>query len=325
MINIIYNKGQKCRLQKAGRNQNMPIQLEDILVVGIASSALFDLSESDAVYRNQGVEAYKKHQNEKIDVPFKHGVAFPFIKNLLSLNDGLLEPVVEVILLSRNDAKTGLRAFRTIKHYGLNITRAAFLEGGKPYRYIKPFESDLFLSANEEDVRNAVEAGYSAGCVIEGEGNPVNEGVENELRIAFDFDGVLADDESENIYAMQGLKGFMEYEAERVDTPHNPGPLLPFIQAIGRLQERTDNSRVRVSIVTARGAPSHERVLTTLEKLGITVNESFFLGGVEKSKILAELKPHIFFDDQMAHLKTSKLVTPSVHVPFGIKNLRTSK
>ncbi|MDV7341838.1 5'-nucleotidase [Terasakiella sp. A23] len=307
----------------------MPVSLENILVVGIASSALFDLAESDRIFRNEGVEAYQKYQEENIDKPFEPGVAFPFIKNLLSLNEGLSDPLVEVILLSRNDAKTGLRAFRTINRNNLNITRAAFLEGGKPHRYIEPFECDLFLSANDDDVRNAIEAGHSAGCVIAGEGSPLNDGVENELRIAFDFDGVLADDESENVYVMEGLDGFMAHEAENVDTPHNPGPLIPFIQAIGRLQaaekellkdKEESPSRVRVSIVTARGAPSHERVLTTLEKFGITVNESFFLGGVEKSKILAELKPHIFFDDQITHLKTSKSVAPSVHVPFGVKN-----
>jgi 5'-nucleotidase len=289
--------------------------------VGVASSALFNLSESDGVYQAKGIEAYKQHQNENIDVPFEQGVAFPFIRNLLSLNDGLDEPVVEVILLSRNDAKTGLRAFRTIKHYGLNITRAAFLEGGKPHRYIEPFKCDLFLSANEQDVREAIEAGFSAGCVIGGAGYKSSQAVEQELRIAFDFDGVLADDESENVYVLEGLEGFMRHETEKVDTPHNPGPLIPFIQALGRLQEKTDNSKVRVSIVTARGAHAHERVITTLEKLGITVNESFFLGGVEKAQILAELKPHIFFDDQMAHLKSSQSVTPSVHVPFGVKNL----
>jgi 5'-nucleotidase len=307
----------------------MPVSLEDILVVGIASSALFDLAESDRIFGEQGVEAYKKYQDKNIDVPFNLGVAFPFIKNLLSLNEGLKNPLVEVILLSRNDAKTGLRAFKTIKHYGLNISRAAFLEGGKPHRYIEFFDCDLFLSANYEDVRNAIEAGHSAGCVIAGDGNHHNDGVENELRIAFDFDGVLADDESESVYVLEGLDGFMAHEAKKVDTPHNPGPLIPFIQAIGRLQSKEKSlldgkkdvpSKIRVSIVTARGAPSHERVITTLEKFGITVNESFFLGGLEKSKILAELKPHIFFDDQITHLKTSKSITPSVHVPFGLKN-----
>jgi len=60
-----------------------------------------------------------------------------------------------------------------------------------------------------------------------------------------------------------------------------------------------------------------------LKSWGVTVNDAFFLGGVEKASVLEVLKPHIFFDDQRAHLDTASLVVPSVHVPFGIANART--
>jgi 5'-nucleotidase len=50
------------------------------------------------------------------------------------------------------------------------------------------------------------------------------------------------------------------------------------------------------------------------------VNDAFFLGGVEKAKVLRVLKPHVFFDDQLGHLKGSADEIPSVHVPFGVVN-----
>ena len=53
---------------------------------------------------------------------------------------------------------------------------------------------------------------------------------------------------------------------------------------------------------------------------GIVANEAFFMGGVEKSKVLEIMKPHMFFDDQKLHLEPSASVLPSVHIPFGVAN-----
>jgi 5'-nucleotidase len=77
---------------------------------------------------------------------------------------------------------------------------------------------------------------------------------------------------------------------------------------------------VRIAIVTARNAPAHERVVTSLREWGIQVDEVFFLGGIEKAKVLEVLRPHIFFDDQASHIEGTASVTPSAHVPFGIAN-----
>ena len=57
---------------------------------------------------------------------------------------------------------------------------------------------------------------------------------------------------------------------------------------------------------------------------GITVNEAFFLGGIEKKKVLEVLNPHIFFDDQKTHLVPTSSVLPAVHIPFGITNTTSS-
>ncbi|MBA3581600.1 MAG: 5'-nucleotidase [Gammaproteobacteria bacterium] len=300
------------------------------LVIGIASSALFDLEESHAIFVAEGEEKYREHQKKNLDVVLQKGVAFSFIKRFLGINKNHQEDMpVEVILLSRNDPDTGQRVFNSIKHYGLDITRAAFLSGKSPYKYIPAFNVSLFLSANASDAKEAIKAGYPAGTVIPSEFTDAE--TDNELRVAFDFDGVIADDEAETQYQRQeNLDDFHDYENKNVDTSHNPGPLSDFFKKLSALQkmeikkERNENDYkriIRIAIITARGAPAHQRVITTLNEWGVLPDETFFLGGVEKNNILQVLKPHIFFDDQMKHIDPVAKNIPSVHIPFGIRNL----
>lgn len=309
----------------------MPFAIERKLVIGVASSALFDLSESDEVFRNQGEEAYREYQRRNKGVPLGKGVAFPFIRRFLGINRAYpTELPVEVVLLSRNDPETGLRVFSSIKKHGLDISRAAFVSGTPPYKYIPAFNVSLFLSANETDVRAAVAAKYPAGVVLPSESATADKEDDYELRVAFDFDGVIADDESEKVYQAGNLDMFQAHEIKKADIPHKPGPLgdlfkkLSLFQKIERRRTRDDPTYKRIlrtAIVTARNAPAHERVVTTLREWGVSPDETFFLGGIEKARILQILQPHIFFDDQLTHLVSAAGAIPSVHVPFGIQNV----
>lgn len=296
----------------------------------MASSAVFDLVASDAVFQSQGEEEYRKYQQENLNVPLPKGIAYPFIKRLLSVNDlsaDPTDPLVEVILLSRNDPDTGLRVLKTIEDYGLGMTRAIFMQGKSPYEYIPALNIALFLSGEKKDVEGAIKAGYPAGQVLDSKFE--DDETDRTLRIAFDFDGVLAGDESESIMQTSGLTVFHAHEVKNVMQPHNPGPLKEFMVRISKIQTVEEKykklnpeyeNRIRVSIVTARNAPSHERAMNTLKSWGVMANDAFFLGGIEKGKILGVLKPHIFFDDQSGHLKSTSAVAPSVHIPFGITN-----
>lgn len=311
----------------------MPYPIERKLVVAVSSSALFDLSESHAVFIEKGPKAYKKFQEENLDKVLKKGIAFPFIKRLLKINQRFPEKVpIEVVLLSRNSAATGKRVFRSIKYYDLDISRAAFMEGKSPFEYIPAFNASLFLSANEEDVKNAIDAGYPGGLVLPS--RIISDDENDELRIAFDFDGVIADDEAEVICKSKDLPEFHAYEVENSEIPHKPGPLadlfkkLSFLQKLEDREIEKDRSYKRIlttAIVTARNAPAHERVITTLEDWGVSANEMFFLGGMEKNRILSKLKPHMFFDDQRSHLESKSGDIPMVHVPFGIANKKVEK
>lgn len=304
--------------------------LKQKLVIGLASSALFNLEESDKVFRTEGELGYREYQKKHENILLEPGVAFPFIQRLLNLNSIFPKdkPFVEVILLSRNDPNTGLRVMNSIEHYGLDIKRAIFLQGRTPYKYIDALNISLFLSANETDVNQAINAGYPAGLILKGHIFDVAH--DEELRIAFDFDGVIADDSSELVYKENGLGAFIENEKNLADQPANKGPLHKLLKELSTLQneelkyqdQNSDyKSRLRISIVTARNAPAHKRVINSLRSWGIeTVNEAFFLGGIEKRKVLEILQPHIFFDDQVTHLERTANSIASVHIPFGIAN-----
>ncbi len=312
----------------------MAFQIENKLVIGVASSALFDLTGSHQVYLDSGPDEYRDFQERNIDVILGKGVAFPFIRRFLNINKCFpRQTPVEVVLFSRNSPETGLRVMRSIAHYGLDISRAAFMTGKTPYPYLPAFNTSLFLSANEEDVKAAIAANYPAGLVLPSK--IVDDDDDAELRIAFDFDGVIADDESETVFKKNNDLGeFHAHEALHVDRPHQPGPLADMFQKLAlmqrmeeRAQRRDPNYRkiLRIAIITARNAPSHERVVTTLKSWGVSANETFFLGGMDKARVLSVFKPHIFFDDQLTHLKSSPGGTiPMVHVPFGIANRRPS-
>ena len=145
----------------------MPVTFDDKLVIAISSRALFDLDDSHRVFERDGLEAYRQYQIDRENEPLERGDAFAFVEKLLRINRTLGgEARVEVILLSRNSADTGLRVFKSIEHYGLDITRAAFCGGASPYRYVSPFGCHLFLSTDADDVRHALYSGVAAATLL---------------------------------------------------------------------------------------------------------------------------------------------------------------
>ncbi|MDB5805714.1 MAG: 5-nucleotidase, partial [Betaproteobacteria bacterium] len=273
----------------------MAFQIENKLVIGVASSALFDLTGSHQVYLDSGPEAYRSYQEDNLDLILGKGVAFPFIRRFLNINKCFPRQMpVEVVLFSRNSPETGLRVMRSIAHYGLDISRAAFMTGKSPYPYLPAFNTSLFLSANEEDVKNAIAANYPAGLVLPSK--IVDDDDDIELRVAFDFDGVIADDEAETVFKKNNdLEEFHAHETRHVATPHQPGPLADMFQKLALMQRMEERAQrrdpayrkiLRIAIITARNAPSHERVVTTLKSWGVSANETFFLGGMDKARVL---------------------------------------
>ncbi|HET7371388.1 MAG TPA: 5'-nucleotidase [Gammaproteobacteria bacterium] len=293
--------------------------IENSLVVAISSRALFDLEESHRVFVDQGLEAYSQYQIDHEDDLLQPGIAFPLVNKLLKLNQDARAPRVEIILLSHNSADTGLRIFNSIEHFKLDITRAAFTNGLSPYRYVEPFGADLFLSAEPEDVRRALEQGHAAATIVPSRGGA---GDSEQLRIAFDGDAVLFSDEAERIYKEQGLEAFAASERASARLPLSGGPFKNFLSGVSRIQAEypIEASPIRTALVTARSAPAHERVIRTLRGWGVRIDEALFLGGRPKSAFLKAFGADIFFDDQRVHCDSAAGIVATGHVPHGVAN-----
>lgn len=298
----------------------MPASLEGKLVVAISSRALFNFERENAVFERSGEKSYIELQLASLEEPAAEGVAFPLVKKLLAFNRPG-EHRVEVVILSKNDPVSGLRVFRSAKRAGLALERGVFTRGRTPYRYLNALKANLFLSANESDVLDAIAVGYPAAIVYPqsagmAERNP------DEIRIAFDGDGVLFSDEAERVYQRDGLDAFQAHESLHADKPLPPGLFKPLLEALQGLRaaEQQSPMRVRTALVTARSAPAHERAIRTLMDWNIGVDEAMFLGGLDKSVFLREFEPDFYFDDQRGHIDAAKAHVASGHVPFGVTN-----
>jgi 5'-nucleotidase len=289
------------------------------LIVAVSSRALFDLEESNSIFETEGENGYARYQIEHEDVQLDPGVAFSMVKKLLALNTPEHPAQVEVVLASRNSADTGLRVFRSIEAHGLPIQRAAFTRGRAPWRYLKDFGAQLFLSAHPEDVREALVAGIAAATILPDSASTPRH---PELRIAFDGDAVIFSDEAERIYQEKGLAEFNRIETERKEDPLPGGPFKPFLAALHDIQAQfeTDESPIRTALVTARGAPAHERVIRTLRSWGVRIDEALFLAGKDKGAFLESFGADIFFDDQWRHCDSARGYVATGHVPSGVRN-----
>ena len=308
----------------------MALDLADTLVVGISATALFDLSEADSVFqskykddRETAMQEYRRYMLEREEEPLKDGTGMPLVKALLELNKYREEgkaPLIEVVVMSRNSPETGIQVFNNIRRHNLNITRHAFTGGESVVDYLEAYDVDLFLTTNVKDAQRVIDGFACAAAILEKPPEGLSEIEQGQVRIAFDGDAVLFDDSSEIVYKTEGMAEFHKNEDSKQNIPMAEGPYASLLRKLARLQERlpfsVEYSPVRIAIVTARNAPAEMRVIKTLRQWGIYVDQVFFLGGLEKSKILKALKSHIFFDDQDLHLEEASKYVPSGKVPY---------
>ncbi len=293
-----------------------------VLTIALTTRALFHMEDSHALFEREGIEAFADYQRKHEDDVLHPGIAFPLARKLLALNDGAppAAPRVEVILLSRNSSDTGLRVFNSIQHHGLDIRRATFTSGAPVWPYIRPFGAQLFLSANPDSVRGALEAGVAAATILPAQ---ASESRHAQVRIAFDGDAVLFGDESERVSREHGLEAFGHHERERAREPLSGGPFRGFLSALHDLQAAFppgDDAPIRTALVTARSAPAHERVIRTLREWGVRLDEALFLGGRDKGPFLEAFGADIFFDDSPHNIDSARRHVAAGHVPHGVAN-----
>lgn len=302
----------------------MPLDLSDILVIGVSTRALFDLETENEVFNNEGIEAFRKYQLEREDELLKPGTAFYLVKSLLELNKIAAKQIVEVVVMSKNSPETGFRVLNSIEEYKLNITRLAFT-GGEPLApYIDAYDIDLFLSKDGKEVQKVIDSKNCAAALLYAPPKTFNP-TDPRVKIAFDADAVIFSDESEYRYKTEGMAAFHKYEKDHENDPLSEGPFAKLLIKLSKIQEhlptRIEYSPLRLAIVTARNAPSHKRVIKTLRKWGVYIDEVYFLGGLAKDKILEAFGAHIFFDDQDTHVAPASLVVPSGKVPYESDSL----
>lgn len=307
---------------RAGDNRPMSDHAPALLTVAMTSRALFDMEDSHRLFEASGIAAYAEHQRVREDDILEPGIAFPLARKLLALNQGTPPdaPRVEVILVSRNSSDTGLRVFNSIQHHGLKISRASFTSGAPTWPYIKPFGAQLFLSANPDSVRRALENGVAAATILPAKAHAHRH---DQLRIAFDGDAVIFDDEGERVSKEAGIEGFHRHEREHARRVLSGGPFRGFLDALHSLQAAYppgDTSPIRTALVTARSAPAHERVIRTLREWGVRLDEALFLGGRPKGPFLDVFGADIFFDDSLHNIDSAREHVATGHVPHGVKN-----
>lgn len=297
----------------------MAYEGKEKMVIGVSSRALFDLRLENDIFEKQGVEAYCRYQIEHENEILKKGPGFALIEALLGINrlEGQ-ESRVEVIVMSHNSPDTSLRVFHSIQYYGLDITRAVLASGASLAPYLEAFHTDLFLSAYEEDVQQAIDSGIAAGIICSGSYTDNVTEEPSPIRIAFDGDAVLFNEESERIYKEKGLAAFEENERINAANPLKAGPFAGFLSKISALQNDFPpmQAPIRTALVTARSAPAHERVIRTLRAWNVRIDEAFFLGGMCKAEVLKAFGAQIFFDDQTIHTSVTAKVVPSARVPY---------
>ena len=311
----------------------MAYHLNDKLVIAVSSGVLFDRALENHILKQDGVQAYRAYEAAHEEKVLKPGIGFPLIRQFLALRKQKgLENLVEVIILSRGEAVSSLRLFRSTTAYHMDITRAVLTGGAQAAAYLEACHADLFLSSHEEDVASALERGIAAGLICQtaertdADGMDRDNTCQKELRIAFDGDAVLFEAESEQIYEKQGLRAFEEHEVRHAKSPLGAGPFAHFLKKLTALSREADQTKpcIRTALVTARSAPAHERVIRTLLSWDVQVDEVFFLGGVTKKEFLKAFDADIFFDDKQVHIEPASEVVPAALVPYHGKKIENT-
>ncbi|NP_001297511.1 cytosolic 5'-nucleotidase 1B isoform 2 [Mus musculus] len=304
------------------------------ITIAVSSRALFNMVDDRKIYEEEGLEKYMEYQLTNENVILTPGPAFRFVKALQHVNSRLRDlypdeqDLFDIVLMTNNHAQVGVRLINSVNHYGLLIDRFCLTGGKSPIGYLKAYLTNLYLSADSEKVQEAIKEGIASATMYAGAKDMAY--CDTQLRVAFDGDAVLFSDESEHIAKDHGLDKFFQHETLFENKPLAQGPLKSFLEDLGKLQKKfyAKDERllcpIRTYLVTARSAASSgARVLKTLRRWGLEIDEALFLAGAPKGPILVKIRPHIFFDDQMFHIESAqKFGTITAHVPYGIAQKR---
>ncbi len=282
--------------------------------IAITTSVLFDMSEEDFVWRKEHADelpkgSYRSFMRERIDVPLKPGPAFDNIQALSQSES------YEIILMSRNSPLTALRAMRTLLEQNIIPAQYVFTNGRSFLQYLSYYKPDEIRTTNEDDAQEAANLGYAASVYDHINPNSFVEykphtnieplfrgpkllqlddlkgtfrGPANHEYIAshvYDFDGVLAGIESEEIFKQRGLEAYREHEEKNARTPLSKGTYW------NRFVTDAKNPEIRAHIVTTRGGKAGFRPIEMLAYNDVEPDgEMHCVGGEPKGPLLEIMK-----------------------------------
>ena len=223
---------------------------------------------------------------------------------------------MEVVILSRNSAETGLRTAHSIRGLGLPITRAAFTRGRPAHQ----LPGGLLLRPLPLGARGGRRGGAQGR--LPGRAHPAGGARPRGATSTRCASPSTATRCSSGPRARTATtaRAWRPSRPTKRGTPTSPwraGPSWASSRRSTALQRRFDPEAcpIRTALITARDAVSQQRVVRTLRALEVRIDECFFLGGVAKERILKAWRPHIFFDDQLAHVEPASRVSPAAQVP----------
>ncbi|XP_054425363.1 cytosolic 5'-nucleotidase 1B isoform X1 [Pteronotus mesoamericanus] len=322
-VRTLYEKNPGC-------SRPRPPKPKHAITIAVSSQALFNMMDGRKIYEEEGLEKYMEYQLTNENVILTPGPAFRFVKALQHVNARLRDlypdeqDLFDIVLMTNNHAQVGVRLINSVNHYGLLIDRFCLTGGKSPIGYLKTYLTNLYLSADSEKVQEAIKEGIAAATIFEGAKDMSH--CDTQLRVAFDGDAVLFSEECEHITKDHGLDKYFQHGTLPDNKSLAQGPLKALLEDLGRLQKKfyAKDQRlccpIRTYLVTARSAASSgARVLKTLRRWGLEIDEALFLAGAPKGPILVKIRPHIFFDDHMFHIEgAQKFGTVTAHVPYGM-------
>lgn len=304
------------------------------LTIAVSARALFDFTHDPSYesLKTGGVEAYENYQKTHTMTPYDKGVAYNLLDSFVKLNNVHNTPIkVNIIILSHMTTLTATRVMNTLISWNDNVSRntniGVFTGGDSVEPYVQSYSPDLYLTTENTDLTNF--KNIPIGIVYENNHKSVENG-EKCLKIAFDFDGVIASDESEIIFQHDGLESFNAHEKANIRKPLSAGPLNNLVFKLGKIAEQDRiNSRIsgskrllKLCLITARSLKTGVRAVETLKNMRISFDQMIFTCGSNKNMAIKANQPDMFFDDGKKHVTRALGLTQCVHIPLGVANVQ---
>jgi 5'-nucleotidase len=298
-----------------------------MLNIAISSKLILDMTVPCQIFDNLGKQAFEQHMAENINKPLPEGPMVPLIRALQETG------LVNFFVVSKIGPESGKRITQSLQFHGINIPadNLIYLDKYEAYTHAKTLNVHAYLSCNAEDVTNALKDGIPAAYLM-----PISysrKPIPNEIKIALDFDGIIAADDSD-VFAYAAFAAntasialdlIRAHEFANQNNILKPGPFAPFAKALSdvrKILSERDGRKLRLEVVTARcEAQCGPRAKNTLKALGIEVDNIEFRDGKSKGEYIATVGAHLFFDDTVKHIHSvSSEGILSAHAPHGVAN-----